>query len=334
MGCAQLTPGSDAHLVQGPDHFAGDELKTNLVKPKDESSEESSSATNSMTGQEATADSGVNHFVSSDEAQKNCEHWMARMPSGSSQLSSAELCNNVQVLEGCRSLEGEPIFHFEKKARRSDPEKILTFALIHGDELPSGAVAKAWMDRLTQIEPRNQWRIVPVLNPDGTKKKSRLNSRGVDLNRNFPSADWNESAIKAWKEKTKSDPRRYPGPEAASEPETLCAMNHIDDFDPDLIISIHTPYGVLDFDGPKMGFPKVNKLPWVSLGTFPGSLGRYMWTDRQRPVLTIELNHNLNEALDGFDRLQDISGQVALMLKNQKRERALRSKTSQVEEHD
>ncbi|MDB9786942.1 hypothetical protein OAB57_02450, partial [Bacteriovoracaceae bacterium] len=89
----------------------------------------------------------------------------------------------------------------------------------------------------------------------------------------------------------------------------------IGDFDPHFIISIHTPLGILDFDGPKLKFPpKHKKLPWLRLGNFPGSLGRYMWRDAKVPVLTIELKgkHSLKD-LDAIDQLQDISGLVAIM---------------------
>jgi hypothetical protein len=34
-------------------------------------------------------------------------------------------------------------------------------------------------------------------------------------------------------------------------------------------------------------------------------------------VLTIELKHDIASAMQGFDDLQDISGQVALKIKNQ-----------------
>src|SRR5690606_35181087 len=153
------------------------------------------------------------------------------------------------------------------------------------DEIPSGAVARSWMVRLQEISPRNTWRVVPILNPDGLVKKSRLNGREVDLNRNFPTEDWDELALKSWREKTKSNPRRYPGDGPASEPETACAIEHIKDFKPDFIISIHTPLGVLDFDGPKsLPFPNFKPLPWRSLGHFPGSLGRYMWKEHGVPV--------------------------------------------------
>jgi protein MpaA len=152
------------------------------------------------------------------------------------------------------------------------------------------------------------------VNPDGWKAKTRTNANGVDLNRNFPTGDWESQAIGYWKKKTKSDPRRYPGPDAASEVETKCLMKHFEEFKPDFLISVHTPLGVLDFDGPKIKSPPPFKpLPWRSLGNFPGSLGRYMWADQHVPVLTIELKGNEDvRKLEAFDRLQDISGTVAI----------------------
>ena len=156
--------------------------------------------------------------------------------------------------------------------------------------------------------------MIPSANPDGYFKRTRMNANGVDINRNFPTKDWEELALKRWKTKKKSDPRKYPGAAANSQPETQCLVNHIEDFQPDFIISIHTPLGVLDFDGPKnLKLPKFKPLPWISLGNYPGSLGRYMWKERKVPVLTIELNNELAVYnLEKFDRLQDISGTVAI----------------------
>ena len=125
----------------------------------------------------------------------------------------------------------------------------------------------------------------------------------------------------------KSDPRRYPGPQAASEPETKCLLKHIDEFKPDIVISVHTPLGVLDLDGPKMKNPPPFKpLPWTSLGNFPGSLGRYMWADRRIPVLTIELKGNEDlKKLEAFDKLQDISGTIAIQA-DQLRQNVIKTK--------
>jgi murein peptide amidase A len=222
------------------------------------------------------------------------------------------ICLRSTVSDGCASVKGKGIFHFESLSHSPKGKKILVIGLIHGDEAESGAVALRWAERLLGLESRNSWRIVPISNPDGLALKQRTNARGVDLNRNFPSADWDKTAIQHWSKK--EDPRRYPGPYAASEPETRCVMSHIAQFRPDFIISVHTPYGILDFDGPKLSeLPKVKGLPWRSLGTFPGSLGRYMWHDQSVPVLTVELKDGkILEKLDEIGALQDISGTVAI----------------------
>ena len=243
-----------------------------------------------------------------------CESQLKALPgaAGPEELKSA--CAKMAQLDGCVSTNGTPIYHFDRSGTDKRPKKIFAKALIHGDEGLSGSVAKAWILRLQKIDPRNTWRVIPVTNPDGWKAKTRTNANGVDLNRNFPTKDWNASALAYWEKRMKSDPRRYPGKDAASEIETKCLIKHFDEFKPDFVISVHIPLGVLDFDGPKVRNPPPFKpLPWLSLGNFPGSLGRYMWADRKVPVLTIELKGNEDiKKLEDFDKLQDISGTVAI----------------------
>jgi protein MpaA len=214
-------------------------------------------------------------------------------------------CDRVARLPKCTSREGRPIFHVQKDSSNRSGKRILVLGLIHGDEPLAGEMTLEWADRLASLENnRSTWRIVPMLNPDGLLKKTRMNSSGVDLNRNFPTRDWNEAAVEYWEKSAKKDPRRFPGNGPASEPETKCAIAHIKDFKPEFIISNHTPYRVLDFDGPKMPFPKYKDLPWKALGNFPGSLGRYMWKDNQIPVLTVELGEHMVDS----HALQDLIG--------------------------
>lgn len=248
----------------------------------------------------------------SPELVKSCNEQMRSATKGSYDFSP--LCSSMKQLSGCESETHRPIFHFDKPTELKGGRKILTLSLIHGDELPSLNVTRNWIARLMKIESRNAWRVIPIANPDGVAKVTRTNSRGVDINRNFPTEDWQKTALEVWKNKMKSDPRRYPGPDSASEKETRCLLKHIEEFNPDFIISIHTPLGVLDFDGPaKVKFPHFQPLPWISLGNYPGSLGRYMWRDKKVPVLTIELKGDKGVTkLEEFDRLQDISGTVAI----------------------
>ena len=84
-------------------------------------------------------------------------------------------------------------------------------------------------------------------------------------------------------------------------------------FKPDFVVSVHMPLKVLDFDGPKVSPPKFDYLPWRSLGSYPGSLGRYMWLERRTPVLTMELKENLPPNLQPFEKLQDIIGTLVML---------------------
>lgn len=254
--------------------------------------------------------------TSETELASFCKERLESLPGRKNSQAIATACGEAMALPECVSADGSSIFHFDKKAAPGSkrPQRIFAMALIHGDEVPSGSVARSWMERLTLIDPRNDWRVIPIANPDGFKKGVRTNTRGVDLNRNFPSKDWQLLAIDKWKKVNKSDPRRYPGPTAASEPETICYLKHLTEFKPDLVISIHTPLAVLDFDGPQIQFPKTQtQLKWQSIGTFPGSLGRFLWMDKKIPVLTVELtpDGSVNE-LEKFDQLQDVSGTLAI----------------------
>lgn len=224
-------------------------------------------------------------------------------------------CEHMVTLEACASEQGRAIQHIDfdsQNKKEGQSKRILVFGLIHGDEPLAGEMALEWAQRLftlrdKKIEARNDWRIVPMLNPDGLYAKTRTNSHGIDLNRNFPSRGWEEEAPKYFEKVGKKD-RRYPGEKPASEAETRCAIAQIKDFKPDFIVSVHTPYHVLDFDGPQMAFPKYKDLPWRALGTFPGSLGRFMWRDNSVPVLTVELGLNMIDAAG----LQDIVGTFAI----------------------
>lgn len=225
-------------------------------------------------------------------------------------------CQQAELLENCQSVQGTPIFHFDRKGTHKSQQRILVFSLIHGDETPAGDVGRFWMERLSEIEPRNSWRVVPMLNPDGVKLKTRTNANRVDVNRNFPTKDWEKEAKAYWERDSKKNARRFPGDKAASEPETVCALKHIEDFKPDFVVSIHTPLKVLDFDGPRgVKPPKFEYLPWKSLGNYPGSLGRYLWLERKTPVLTAEFKED-SPPTKSMVELQDVIGfLVSLELK-------------------
>lgn len=228
-------------------------------------------------------------------------------------LTTSAFAAPLAQLEGCVSKEGVSIGHYQKDSSKPSGKNILVFAQFHGDEPQAGVLGQRWIERLERLSPSNTWRVLPLVNPDGTKLKTRMNANGVDLNRNFPTKDWEGVAQKHWETKQKKDPRRYPGPHGGSEVETQCVMKHIDEFKPHVVVSIHTPYGQLDFDGPFTKRIKMKALPWLRLGTFPGSLGHYLWDERKIPVLTIELRpDSLDKHASEFDFLQDQISYLAL----------------------
>jgi len=180
----------------------------------------------------------------------------------------------------------------KKGGANERPIRILLLGGIHGDELTASAIVFRWMQWM-QIAPAQEffWDIVPVVNPDGllAPQPKRVNANGVDLNRNFPTPGWKQEAPRYWTQATGRDPRRFPGRAPLSEPETRWIDDEMARFQPDVIISIHAPFGVLDFDGPVPPPYRFGRLIFNRVGIYPGSLGNYSGRHKNVPVITIEL---------------------------------------------
>jgi len=192
------------------------------------------------------------------------------------------------------SVNGLPILikEYAPLPSRKPLGRVMLLGGIHGDEYSSVTITFKWMETLDRYHSGLfHWKVFPLVNPDGLlrKKSQRMNENGVDLNRNFPTPDWKKESSDYWVRRTRRNPRRYPGPEALSEPETRWLAQEIDNFQPDVIISVHAPHGILDFDGPHQAPRRLGNLHLHLLGTYPGSLGNYAGVVKQIPVVTIEL---------------------------------------------
>ena len=55
------------------------------------------------------------------------------------------------------------------------------------------------------------------------------------------------------------------------------------------MISVHAPHGIVDCDGPNQPPENLGPLELQLLGTYPGSMGRYVGVNKGIPLLTIEL---------------------------------------------
>ena len=229
---------------------------------------------------------------------------------GEHQRSIDALCNEVGNKLGsvstsdCLNLDiqfGGGFSHHDRALSAKDflPEdeyqskaRVLVLGGIHGDEYSSISIMFKWMNQLLEGRADNYyWRFLPLVNPDGLLDSSaiRQNANGVDLNRNFPTDDWENLAHKNWIQQTGRNPRRFPGEAAGSEPEVQWVVEQIKQFKPDVIVSVHAPYHLLDFDGPIEAPDKIGELYLHQLGVYPGSLGNYGGLQLGIPVVTLEL---------------------------------------------
>jgi protein MpaA len=123
---------------------------------------------------------------------------------------------------------------------------------------------------------------MPVANPDGMANNLRTNIRGVDLNRNFEA-------------RNRKNIKRY-GEKPLSEPESRALKNLILEYEPTRILTIHQPFGCIDYDGNAAGIAErmgqFCELPVEKVGAMPGSLGSFAGIETGIPIITLELKEN------------------------------------------
>lgn len=232
----------------------------------------------------------MNSVVSYAIPMRSCSDYSAKIPN-----VKLPLCEAAQLQDTfARSVLGRPIWG--RDVRTGDTQlRVLVLGGIHGDEMSSSSLVFHWI-AMAQTPGADtplsiHWRFIPTLNPDGmfSRPARRVNARGVDLNRNFPTPNWARDARQYWESRTRRDPRRWPGNKPLSEPESRFLLEQMDSFKPNLIVSVHAPYGVLDFDGPSDPPSRLGRLYLDQVGIFPGSLGNYGGIHKGVPVVTIEL---------------------------------------------
>ncbi len=189
----------------------------------------------------------------------------------------------MTVLKTIESKQGRKIELVEMPFSSAE-KTVLIIGVFHGDE-PQGEFLTRKYTEHNQIPVKNHVLIIPCLNPDGKALNTRQNAIGVDLNRNFPVK--NRKVLK--------DKQYYGGEEAASEIETKFVIEIIEKYNPDFILTLHSPYRVVNYDGPAeeyakkiseiTGYPVEEDIGYET----PGSFGTYAGKERQIPVITLEL---------------------------------------------
>lgn len=159
---------------------------------------------------------------------------------------------------------------------------LLIIGVMHGDEWQGEAIVEKLME---YEQEKNRILFIPCLNPDGKENNTRQNADKVDLNRNFPTKNWRRS---------KKD-RYWGGEFPSSEPETEFLIEIIAKYKPSAILTLHTPYEVVNYDGPARKIAET----FASLNGYdleedigyptPGSFGTYCGKERAIPTITLEL---------------------------------------------
>lgn len=132
------------------------------------------------------------------------------------------------------SIEGRPI---EAHLLGAGPRLVVLIGGLHtGEEAETVAIAGALLAHFRAnpgaIPPAVTLAIMPVANPDGLAAGTRVNARDVDLNRNWPTADWQDPAIHG--EEVVSA-----GPTPLSEPETAALYAFLAERRPELVVAWH-----------------------------------------------------------------------------------------------
>ena len=162
---------------------------------------------------------------------------------------------------------------------------VIVIGCFHGDE-PQGQFL---INKYLELDSQTNILFIPCLNPC----KTRTNKRGVDLNRNFPTKNWCLSERNEF----------FGGEEPASEEETRFVISLVEKYKPKLILTLHAPFKVVNYDGDAAGIAKqisdiIGYPVESSIGyPTPGSFGTWAGIERNIPTITLELDEEIDVEL-------------------------------------
>ena len=167
---------------------------------------------------------------------------------------------------------------------------VLVIGVFHGDEPQGDPLIRKYFKN----HPETNLLMIPCLNEYGMKENKRTNENGVDLNRNFPTKNWGEIQMNAF----------FGGSAPASEVQTRFVMETVEKYNPKVILTLHAPYRVVNYDGGKqeafareiseeiakiIGYPVEPSIGYPT----PGSFGTWAGVERSIPTITLELDEEI-----------------------------------------
>lgn len=163
---------------------------------------------------------------------------------------------------------------------------VLVLGCMHGDESQGEYLIKEYLN----FKPNTKLMFVPSVNPDGVAAKTRVNSNGVDINRNFPTKNWELTEKNEF----------FGGEEPMSEIETKFLVDVIEQNKPNLILTLHAPFKVVNYDGDAqevaekvseiIGYPVEASIGYPT----PGSFGTWAGIENKIPTITLELDEEID----------------------------------------
>lgn len=160
--------------------------------------------------------------------------------------------------------------------------RVLIIGVIHGDEPQGNFLIREYIKKNIHTE----LLLLPCVN----HSKSRVNKNGVDINRNFPTKNWQLTEHNEY----------FGGEYPASEEETQFIIDLVEKYNPKVIMTLHAPYKVVNYDGPAkdiatkiseiIGYPVEASIGYPT----PGSFGTWAGVERQIPIITLELDEGVD----------------------------------------
>lgn len=177
------------------------------------------------------------------------------------------------------------------------PKNVLVVGVVHGDEPQGEYLINKYLKKEDRIL-NNNLLYIPRLNSNNKRK----NKNNVDINRNFPTKNWELTDIK-------ND--YFGGFHPNSEVETKLLVELIENNKFDAIITIHSPYKIVNYDGPAeslaykisefLNYPVEKDIGYPTSGSF----GTYSGIERNIPTITIECDEtvDVSELYPNFEKL-------------------------------
>ncbi|MDP3962916.1 MAG: M14 family zinc carboxypeptidase [bacterium] len=214
------------------------------------------------------------------------------------------------------------VFGYSKKGRPiegyeigSGDRVLFLHGAIHGKEMGSAMLLRELVLEIAAnphiLTPSKKLVIIPIVNPDGYYDRTdKLNANGVNLNLNFPTADW----------QTYGPEGTFAGTEPFSETESRVLRDVVAQYKPDTMIAYHS-FGALV--SPEMVTSSRELARWYAEKTgytyydiwdYPGTATKWFEESTEGAAITVELTKDLFSDWDiNKEALRELIGSEALI---------------------